>query len=344
MKAAVWKDYHVVEVQEVPDPQISEHEVLIKVWAAGVCATDLEVISGRFIYGAPPHVLGHEIAGEIVQTGSAVTTRRVGERVVVETSVGCGHCEFCRRGDRHLCPEMTEIGFTPHWGGYAQYVKAPAENLFVIPDNISYDEAGILESTVCPVGGLMRLGVHFGETVLVYGVGPAGIAFIQGAKAMGAGRVIAVARSEERLRRAAGFGADYLICSKTEDVRAKVLEYTDGKGADLVCEAAGSPETILSACACARRSGRIILYGIPDRDKPLTLPYTDIIMNQLEMYGVVGNPHVWEPLLQLASSGRFNLRDMVTAAFPLDRIGDAMRLMEDSVHKPIKVVVHPWES
>ena len=99
--------------------------------------------------------------------------------MVVETSIGCGHCRACRTGNRHFCAEMTEIGFTPNAGGYAQYVKAPAANLFRIPDNVSYEEAGIVESVVCPAGALMRWGVRFGETVAVYGVGPAGLSLIQ---------------------------------------------------------------------------------------------------------------------------------------------------------------------
>ncbi|WP_077533304.1 zinc-dependent alcohol dehydrogenase [Massiliimalia massiliensis] len=343
MKAAVWTDYNKVELQEVPVPEISSTEALVKVHSAGVCATDLEVITGRFSYGRPPHILGHEIAGEIVAVGADVEERRIGERVVIETSIGCGTCRECKNGDRHLCSQMEEIGTAPHQGGYAQYVKAPADNLVLIPDNVSYDEAGIVESVVCPVGGLMRLGVRFGETVLVYGVGPAGIAFIQGAKAMGAGKVIAVARNDERLQRAKKFGADLLINSKKEDVREKVMEFTGGKGAGLVCEAAGSGATTRSAFECVKRAGRIMLYGIPNKDQANEFSSLDIIMNQLEVYGVLGNPHVWEPLLTLVSSGRINLKDMVYTALPLSEINKAFELMEDPVKKPIKIVVHPWE-
>lgn len=343
MLAQVWTDYGVLEIQEVPVPEIAPHEVLIKVHAAGVCATDLEVYKGDFIYGKPPHILGHEIAGEIVKVGGQVKSRKVGDRVVVETSIGCGECKQCLSGKRHLCPDMTEIGFTPHHGGYAQYVKAPAANLFLIPDNVSYDEAGIIESVVCPVGGLMRLGVRLGETVLVYGVGPAGIAFIQGAKAMGAGKVIAVARNNERLKRAAEFGADVLINSAEEDVKVRVLEETGQAGADLVCEAAGSPVTIASAMDCVRTAGRVILYGIPDKSALIPMPCVDLIMRQIEVYGVMGNPDVWQPLLTLVSDGKINLKDMVCRTYPLSGLSDAFALMSDPEKKPIKVVLHPWE-
>ncbi len=343
MKAAVWTDYNKIEIQELPTPAPGPGQALVKVQAVGVCATDLEVVTGRFRYGRPPHILGHEIAGQVAAVGSGVRLRKPGDRVVVETSLGCGLCPECRKGNRHLCSRMEEIGTAPHPGGYAQYLTVPEENLVPLPDNVSYDEAGILESVVCPVGGLMRLGVHFGETVLVYGVGPAGIAFIQGAKAMGAGKVIAVARNRQRLERAAFFGADLLIHSQTEDVREKVLAYTEGRGADLVCEAAGSGATTRSAFACVKRAGRVMLYGLPAEDQAREFSSLDIILNQLEVHGVLGNPHVWEPLLALVSAGRINLKDMVDAALPLEGLEQAFRLMEDPAKKPMKIVLHPWE-
>lgn len=343
MKAAVWTGVNQIEIQEVPTPEPGPGEVLVKVCSAGVCRTDLEVVSGKFKYGRPPHILGHEIAGEVAAVGAGVKHRKPGERVVIETSIGCGECPECKRGNRHLCSRMEEIGTAPHQGGYAQYVKAPEENLVLIPDNVSFDEAGIVESVVCPIGGLMRLGVRFGETVLVYGVGPAGIAFIQGAKAMGAGKVIAVARNQERLERAGRMGADLMICSRTENVLEKVLEYTDGRGADLVCEAAGSGATTRSAFECVKRAGRVLLYGLPAEEQAREFSSLDIIMKQLEVYGILGNPHVWEPLLALVSSGRINLADMVDAVLPLHKLEDAFALMDDPVKKPMKIVVHPWD-
>ena len=343
MKAAVWTGINQIEIQEVPVPEPGPGEVLVKVRSAGVCRTDLEVVAGKFNYGRPPHILGHEIAGEVAALGKGAARRRVGERVVVETSIGCGECPECRRGDRHLCGRMEEIGSAPHQGGYAQYVKAPEGNLVLIPENVSFDEAGIVESVVCPVGGLMRFGVRFGETVLVYGVGPAGAAFIQGAKAMGAGKVIAVARNQERLERAGKMGADLLICSQTENVLQRVLEYTGGRGADLVCEAAGSGATTRSAFACVKRAGRVFLYGLPPEQQAKEFSSLDIIMKQLEVYGILGNPHVWEPLLDLVSQGRINLLDMVDAVLPLSKLQEAFALMDSPVKKPMKVVVHPWE-
>lgn len=343
MKAAVWIQYGEIKIMEVPTPAPQKGQVLLKVHSAGICATDLHVMQGHFAYGHPPHILGHEIAGEIAALGPEVTHWAVGDRVVVETSVGCGGCSFCRLGQRHLCPDLTEIGFTPHPGGYAQYTCVPADNLFKLPDAVGYDEAGIMEAVVCPVGALYRLGVRFGETVLVFGVGAAGISFIQGAKALGAGRVIAVARDRENLLRAKRFGADEIINTGDGDVTDCVLRLTDGKGADLVCEAAGAKETVAWAVRSARKAGRVILYGLPDDRESIAFPVRDIILNQLEVHGAVGNPFVWEPLLQAMAAGTINVRDMITHRYPLAQLPQAFDDMRNKSVRVLKSVLHPWE-
>lgn len=342
MKAAVWTDYGKMEVQDVPTPVINENEVLLKVRAAGVCKTDLHVYTGQFAYGKPPHILGHEICGEVAEIGAAVKGVSVGQRVLVETSIGCGVCAACKRGDRHLCATREEIGTAPHTGGYAQYVKAPAQNIVPLPDAVTDEEAAIFESAMCPSGGLMRIGVRMGETVVVYGVGPAGLSFLQVAKALGAGRVIVVGRNKRRLEKALHFGADVIVCSAEESVPERIAELTDGCGAGLVCDTTGAPRIIEEAVEVAANGGRVILYGLPAETANVAFPVKTIIMKQLTVHGVENNPYVWEPLTHLVASGRVNLKDMVTHTFPLDRIEDAFALLEDPNEDPIKIVVYPW--
>ncbi len=342
MKAAVWTDYGKMEVREVPMPVIGEGEVLLKVRAAGLCMTDLHVYTGQFRYGKPPHILGHEICGEVAELGKGVTGIEVGQRVLVETSIGCGVCAACRKGNRHLCASREEIGTAPHSGGYAQYIKAPVANLIPIPDAVTDEEAAIIESVVCPSGGLMRLGVHMGETVVVYGVGPAGLAFIQTAKALGAGKVIAVARNRKRLERTLAFGADEIICSSEVNVAERIHELTDGNGPSLVCDTTGATGIIEEAVDIAANGGRVVLYGLPAESASMQFPVKTIIMKQLEVHGVENNPYVWEPLLQLVAGGRVNLKDMVTHTFPLDKIEEAFAVLENKTQDPIKIVVYPW--
>ncbi len=342
MKAAVWVDYGKMEIREVETPVIADEEVLLKVRAAGVCVTDLHVYTGKFAYGKPPHILGHEICGEIAQLGKKVTGFSLGQRVVVETTIGCGHCAACKSGNGNMCLERTEIGTDPHYGGYAQYVKAPAKNLTVVPDGVSDEEAAIMESINCPAGALVRRGIRCGETVVVYGVGPAGLAFIQAAKALGAGKVVAVARDRKRLERSLHFGADEIICSSEENTVARILELTGGEGAGVVCEATGAPAIIEEAAEAAKIGGRIILYGLPSEGAEIRYPVKTIIMKMLEVYGAMENPMSWGPLLQLVAKGRINVKDMVTHTFPLDDIEKAFALLENRNEAPIKCVVYPW--
>ena len=342
MKAAVWTDYGKMEIQEVPMPIIGEGELLLKVLAAGLCMTDLHVYTGQFLYGKPPHILGHEICAEVAELGPGVRGIEIGQRVLVETSVGCGVCEACRKGKRHLCANREEIGTAPHSGGYAQYMKAPAKNVIPIPDEVTDEEAAIFESVACPSGGLMKLGVRMGETVVVYGVGPAGLAFIQTAKALGAGKVIAVARNRKRLERALLFGTDEIICSSEENVRERILELTDGNGPGLVCDTTGATSIIEEAVEIAASGGRVVLYGLPAETASMKFPVKTIIMKQLEVHGVENNPYVWEPLLQLVAANRVNLKDMVTHTFPLEQIEDAFAVLENKEEDPIKIVVYPW--
>lgn len=343
MKAAVWTALNQISIREVPVPEPGPDDVLVKVMSAGVCMTDLHVYTGAFAYGEPPHILGHEIAGEVCETGSSVTGWKEGERVTIETSVGCGKCGFCLSGQRHLCKELTEIGFTPNQGGYAQYVSVPAANLIRLPDAVTFDEAGILESVVCPVGALYRLSVGFSDTAAVFGVGPAGIAFIQGAKAMGAKKVIAVARDQEHLERARFFGADVLVNTTRNDVIKEIMKETEGIGADMVMEAAGAPVTIAAAALCARKGGRIILYGLPEDSAKISYPVKTIIMNQLSVHGAVANPMVWKPLLDMIAAGKINLKDMVTHRLPLSAIHQAFDILRDKKQNALKIVIHPWD-
>ena len=155
MKAAVWTGYNKIEVKDIPIPKISEGEALIKIRCAGVCVTDYHVITEQIKIGQPPNVQGHEICGEIVEV-KGETNLKIGQRCVIMTSIGCGECEVCRQNKEYLCDNSSEIGYYPHNGGYAEYVKVPLNLVIPIPDEVSDYSAAILESVVCPTEALMN--------------------------------------------------------------------------------------------------------------------------------------------------------------------------------------------
>lgn len=344
MKAMLWEGLNRLRMVDIPEPACKPGELKIKVHSAGVCATDAHIIHGTFFNGNPPHVLGHEIAGEVVEVGNPTLESWRGRRVVVETAVGCGVCEHCRSGNKHLCANGGEIGFPPYQGGYAQYVCVPWTCAHVMPDNMSYDEGGILEAVACPVGAIRRIGISFGETVLVQGVGVAGLSFIQAARAASAGKVIATVTRDSKREQALHFGADVVIDVKKENLHQRVLEETGGKGVDLSIDAAGAPQTLTDAVALCAARGRVLLYGLPNEETLPPFPATRIIMKQLTVLGVTNNELVWDPLLEMAARGTVNVRDFVTHRYPLSALPEAIEAVYKRPDGLIKAVVHPWEN
>lgn len=340
MKAAVWTDYNKIEVKEIPTPVIGEEEALIKVLAAGVCVTDYHVISGKLKIGAPPNVQGHEICGKVVEINSKRQDIKVGERCVIATSLGCGHCSACREGKQYLCNESSEIGYTPHNGGYAEYVKVPVSAIVPIPDTVSNAAGAILESAVCPTESLMNVGVKLNSTAFVLGAGPAALAFISLLKVMGAGKIIALVRREETKERVLKAGATDVINSKEyPDVEKRLLEITNGNKADIVIESTGAPNVISEALNYVAKGGKYILYGIPGDNDVVNFNIKKIITEEIKIYGAVGNTKAWYPLVELISNNKFNIESFVTHRFKLEDINKAFDLYKNHDGSLIKAII-----
>lgn len=342
MKAVIWKGPDTVEYTDVPEPMCIPGWVKIRVMAVGLCVTEAHVIAGTFHAGNPPHILGHEICGDVVELGTGCSPELLGKRVVVETYVGCGKCIYCRTGRKHLC-SAGEIGYPPYPGGDAQFVVVPETSIHCIPDQISYDEGGIMEAAACPFGALMSAGFAMGQTILVQGAGVGGLSFIQAARAAGAKKIICTVRNEEKARQAHFFGADIVIDLRTEDLQKRVMEETDSLGVDVSVDAAGVPETIENAIHTTASGGKVILYGIPDEHLKVSIPISEVILRQITLCGYTGNEFAWKPLIAAVSKGSFNLKDMVSQTFPLRDFDKALSLLKNKPKDLIKVVLHPWD-
>ncbi len=339
MKAAVWDAIGHISIMEKEMPTADEGFVVVKVKAVGVCATDIHMITGKVKLASPPHILGHEIAGEIEEIGNGVKGWKKGDRVVIDTIVSCGRCTACKSGRKELCSEREEIGYTPYDGGYAEYVRVPAQCLVKLPDSVPYAEGAIMESVACPFGAVLRIGVKPGSTVLVQGGGPAGIAFIQAAKLSGAKKVIASVRGKERIEYAKHFGADEVIDAKNEDVLSRVMELTDSLGCDYVMDAAGSVESITLCFDACKVGGDVLYYGIPDAEAKIDFPFMKMMMKQLRLHGILEYCAGWDTLVALVESGRINIRDMVTHKFKLEELPKAIEKYKTMQSDFIKMVI-----
>ena len=340
MKAAVWTGIDKIEIQEVEMPTIGKEEALLKVRCAGVCVTDYHIISGKLKIGKCPNIQGHEICAEVYKINTERDDIKIGDRCVVATSLGCGHCDYCRQGKQYLCKESSEIGYYPHNGGYAEYVKVPVSAIVKIPDTVSDLAGSILESCVCPTESLMNFGVPFNGNVLITGCGPAGLAYIMISKIMGAKNVLVLVRGEDRVKRVLDFGADVAIdTQKDKDVAKKVLELTNGEGADLVIEATGAKDIISQTLIFVKKGGTIIQYGIPGDDEVITYPVKKLVVDEITIHGAVGNTKAWYPLVELISKGKFDIEKMVTHVFKLEDINKAFDLYRNHDRTLIKAVI-----
>jgi len=347
MKAAVLfgpNDVRVVE-REVPRP--GPQEVLIKVRACAICGTDPKIFAHGW-QGQPPYgeyIPGHEYAGEIAALGEGVVGFSVGDRVAIEPHKGCGVCANCLKGHYTVCFNYGNVaaghrhyGFTVN-GGYAEYAVNHVTTVHRIPETLDFEEATLITTAGTAMYGITRAGgVEPGETVMVAGPGPIGLMAVQIARAMGAARVIVTGTRDERLSLACELGADVGINVKKDSVVTRVKEMTEGLGADVVLECAGTASSLTDAICCARKNGRIALIGI--YSEPVAVDAFRINQWNLTLAGsrAEGNRSL-SKVAPLMGDGRIKARPLITHTFPLEEIDKAIRTFVQRTGGAIKVVV-----
>ncbi len=263
MQAAVLYGKEDVRLEAVPVPAIGPGEILVRVRTALTCGTDVKVF--RRGYHAkmirPPALFGHEMAGDVVAVGEGVFHFRVGQRIVAANSAPCDHCFFCQHGQQNLCQDLLFNN-----GAYAEYIRLPArivqKNTYVIPQSLDYKDAALAEPLACAVRGLDESNLHPGDTILVMGLGPIGLMFVRLAKYAYGAHVIAVARRIEQVDRAKRLGADEgILIGDRQNLLKELKEHTSGRGADVVIEAIGQPESWELATQLVRKGGTINFFG-----------------------------------------------------------------------------------
>ncbi len=309
-------------VEDVDRPVPAAGQVLIEVRAAGVCGTELHFLDGLLTPARTPITLGHEVAGVVAEVGTGITSVSVGDRVAVDYQHSCGRCRHCVRGNDHLCDEpLGALAFATD-GGFAEYVVVPAASAVPVPAGLDLADAAVLCcSGTTALHATAASGVGDGDTAVVYGTGGVGLAVVQVLIEVGV-RVVAVARSEERLALARDLGADVTVNALTEDVAARVAEVTDGRGADVVFEFVGTEETSRAALACLGKQGAVVYIGYSfDR---VTIDPLSLVVPEQRILTSVGNRHSeLVEALELGAAGR--LRTSVTTA----KLEDAPQVLED---------------
>lgn len=342
MRAQVITAPNVMELKEVPVPEINDDEVLIKVKYCGICGSDWSIYTGKYVPERLPLVTGHEIFGTVAQMGRNVSGISVGERVSADIVINCGTCYFCRRGDGLLCQSFEQIGIHTKdtSGGFSEYVKVPWKNIYSVPDEISDYKAAFIEPITTCIQASRRMDCSIGSSVVIIGTG---LGIIHGAiaKMRGAAPVIVIG-SKNRLKMAKDMCADYVIdYTETPDVVSEVMKVTGGIGADYVLEAVGNPRTYEQAFQMVRRGGKVEAFGICAEDAAMSMNPFQFVLHEKKVSGsCAGIGNDWGDAITLLKHGRLDPTPLISMVVPLEELEDALKELQEN-KKLVKVLVSP---
>jgi D-arabinose 1-dehydrogenase-like Zn-dependent alcohol dehydrogenase len=324
-------------ITDVPRPEIGPDEVLIETRTCGICRTDVHIQDGLAYVPSLPHVPGHEPAGVVAALGERVAGLAVGQRVVPHLFLTCGQCHYCRTGRDAQCADVAGIIGVTTSGGFAEFFKAPARNLLVLPDAVPFDAGGLTScAVITAVHAYRRARIHVGDAVVVLGAGGIGQIMVQILKHAGA-RVVALSRSQKSLELAAACGADGCIRFGDSDMAEQVVEFANGLGASCVFDCVGTATSMQTAAACAARGGQIIVIG--EEPEFPAIDTIQIAQRELEIIGSRnGSKQDAVDALQWLAQGI--IRPPIVKRLPLEEINAGLQLVRDgSAHGRVVVVV-----
>lgn len=330
-----------IELREVPEPEVGDDEIKIKVKAVGICGSDLHIYKGDI--GIPtrvPFTIGHEFAGVITRVGKNVTRFKIGDRVTAENSrYTCGHCHYCMTGNYNLCNERLATGYA-YDGAYADYCVVPENRVYLLPDNVDFLTAALTDPSACVYHAVNDLtGVNAGDTVLITGSGAMGLFAVQYVKANGGTAIITgLEQDVKRLALARDLGADHIINVSKMNIEDEVKRITDNKGVDIALECSGNERAAADCLTLLRRQGKYTQIGI--FGKPVLLDLDRVLYGEIQMTGSFSQKHTgWKAALKLASLGKIKAHPLVTDILPLEQWEQGFKRSFEG--KAIKVVFQP---
>jgi L-iditol 2-dehydrogenase len=343
MKAALY-DGEVMQIREIPRPQIARDTVIVQVRSAGICGSDLNFLSKRDTPQDRPS--GHEVAGEIVEVGPGVEDWAVGDRVALDTICqgrACGRCAYCLAGQHFHClnPESSD-----YEGGYAEYIQRKALGCHRLPSSLSWAEGVLVEPLAVSVHGLRKGRLKGRENVVVLGCGTIGLTAVAAARALGANQVLSTARHPHQAAMALKLGANAVFDPDDEGLSQAVLDVTEGLGADLVVETVGgfTGSTARQAVSLCRQLGRIVVLGM--FHAPIKLEFNPLLWKEVGLifavcYSIIDERHDFDVALDILGAGQLPLRDLVTHTFALDQAQQALETAYDKGTGCVKVQMVP---
>jgi L-iditol 2-dehydrogenase len=343
MKALLLKAYKQLEVTNMPEPPIGPEDLLVRVKACGICGSDIHGYDGSSGRRIPPIVMGHEAAGVVADIGKGVKNFQVGDRITFDSTVYCGQCHFCRRGQINLCDNRRVLGvscgdYRQH-GAYAEYVAVPERIVYRLPDNLMFDHAAMVEPVSIAVHAVNRTPIKLGDSAVVVGAGMIGLLVIQALRHAGCGQIIAVDLEDFKLELARKLGADFAFNPRSSDVAKEVQKLTQGRGTDVAVEAVGANAPVQTAIACLRKGGVITLVG--NITPQIELPLQTVVTRELTLNGSCASQGEYPACLELLARGAIAVEPLISARISLEECPvwfDRLYAREAGL---LKVIVQP---
>lgn len=320
MKALVLKQYRQFAIEDFPVPALQPDEVLVRVRACGICGSDVHGMDGSSGRRIPPIIMGHEAAGVIAEIGSAVEGWKQGERVTFDSTVSCGECWYCRRGEVNLCDNRRVLGVScgdyRRQGAFAEFIAVPARILYRLPENLSFEQAAMVEAVSVAVHAVERAPLSLDASVAVVGTGMIGLLVVQALRAMGCGEIIAIDLDKEKLKLASKFGATHALEAGEPELQQKIRALTSGRGVDAAFEAVGMGATVKTAIDSVRKGGSVTLIG--NLKPQVELPLQTVVTRELALIGTCASAGEYPACLGLIANGKINVTDFISATPPLE--------------------------
>lgn len=320
MKALMLQEYRKLQLVDMPEPAIGPQDLLVRVRACGICGSDVHGFDGSTGRRIPPIVMGHEAAGVVVKAGSEVRRFREGDRVTFDSTVWCGSCRFCRRGQINLCDNRQVLGVSPgeyrRHGAFAELVSVPERIAYRLPDGLAFDHAAMVEAVSIAFHAVNRTPLQLDASVVVVGAGMIGQLVIQALRIKGCGLLIAVDVDEAKLELARKCGADHALRAGSSDLPDQIRSLTEGRGADAAVEAVGAAEPVQTAINSVCKGGSVTLVG--NVSPRVELPLQAVVTREITLYGSCASNGEYQACLDMLARGRIDVQRFISAVAPLE--------------------------
>lgn len=325
-----------IEFGDLPIRDPLANEVMIQVRSAAICGSDLHLYKGKHPSVELPSAVGHELSGTVLRAGKDVTRFSEGDRVTVEPVITCGQCYYCKRGQYHLCTNVS-FHYRKGQGAFSEYFYAPEDRTYKISDKLSFEEGALIEPLSVALHAVKKSGVRLGSSCAVFGAGAIGLLISGLLKNASGGLVFVMDVSGFRLAKALEMGATYGINNQTENALEIIQKNTDGLGVDLAFEAVGRESTLTQALQSVRKGGTTTLLGIFE-DLNVHIPVNLFIQREIQLAGSQGYSWDFEDAIHMVENGRINLSTLITHRFTLENIHQGFELLVTPGNEALKVV------